>query len=46
MTSPPIRSGKISAASLITQGGGIFERLKGKCPAEARGVARPIDNIS
>jgi len=46
MTSPPIRSGKINAASLITHGGAIFERLKRKCPAEARVTARLVDNMS
>jgi hypothetical protein len=45
-TSPPVRNGKISAASLMTHRGGISGRLKRERAAEARVTARPVDNIS
>jgi hypothetical protein len=45
-TSPPVRSGKISAASLMTHRAGIFRAIEAGCAAEARVTARPVDNIS
>jgi hypothetical protein len=44
--SPPVRSGKISAAVLMTRCDGGLRGMRREIAAEARGVARPIDNIS